>query len=220
MYVILLEEFYLIGFGIYFMPYIVALSGGIASGKSTIANLFAQLGVPIIDADVIARQVVEIGTDAYKLIVKHFSQEILLPNNEIDRSQLRDIIFNNDHERLWLNNLLHPIIQEQTQIQIAQQTAAYVIWVVPLLVENNLHNLSDRVLMVDTPEQLQLERLIQRDNIDESLAKKMISSQISSQKRLTYADDIIVNNGDLTSLTAQVNKLHQQYLNNFNIKNG
>ena len=220
MYVILLEEFYLIGFGIYFMPYIVALSGGIASGKSTIANLFAQLGVPIIDADVIARQVVEIGTDAYKVIVKHFSQEILLPNNEIDRSQLRDIIFNNDHERLWLNNVLHPIIQEQTQIQIAQQTAAYVIWVVPLLVENNLHNLADRVLMVDTPEQLQLERLIQRDNIDESLAKKMISSQISSQKRLTYADDIIVNNGDLTSLTAQVNKLHQQYLNNFNIKNG
>ncbi|MFQ1055200.1 dephospho-CoA kinase [Gilliamella apicola] len=202
------------------MPYIVALSGGIASGKSTIANLFAQLGVPIIDADVIARQVVEIGTDAYKVIVKHFSQEILLPNNEIDRSQLRDIIFNNDHERLWLNNLLHPIIQEQTQIQIARQTAAYVIWVVPLLVENNLHNLADRVLMVDTPEQLQLERLIQRDNIDESLAKKMISSQISSQKRLTYADDIIVNNGDLTSLTAQVNKLHQQYLNNFNIKNG
>ncbi len=202
------------------MPYIVALSGGIASGKSTIANLFAQLGVPIIDADVIARQVVEIGTDAYKVIVKHFSQEILLPNNEIDRSQLRDIIFNNDHERLWLNNLLHPIIQEQTQIQIAQQTAAYVIWVVPLLVENNLHNLADRVLMVDTPEQLQLERLIQRDNIDESLAKKMISSQISSQKRLTYADDIIVNNGDLTSLTAQVNKLHQQYLNNFNMKNG
>ena len=202
------------------MPYIVALSGGIASGKSTIANLFAQLGVPIIDADVIARQVVEIGTDAYKVIVKHFSQEILLPNNEIDRSQLREIIFNNDHERLWLNNVLHPIIQEQTQIQIAKQTAAYVIWVVPLLVENNLHNFADRVLMVDTPEQLQLERLIQRDNIDESLAKKMISSQISSQKRLTYADDIIVNNGDLTSLTAQVNKLHQQYLNNFNMKNG
>lgn len=202
------------------MPYIVALSGGIASGKSTIANLFAQLGVPIIDADVIARQVVQIGTEAYKLIVKHFSQEILLPNTELDRSQLREIIFNNDHERLWLNNLLHPIIQEQTQIQIAQQTAAYVIWVVPLLVENNLHNFADRVLMVDTPEQLQLERLIQRDNIDKSLAQKMISSQISSKKRLTYADDIIVNNGDLISLTAQVNKLHQQYLNNFNIKNG
>ena len=220
MYGIIFQEFYLIGFGIYFMPYIVALSGGIASGKSTIANLFAQLGVPIIDADVIARQVVQIGTEAYKLIVKHFSQEILLSNNELDRSQLREIIFNNDHERLWLNNLLHPIIQEQTQIQIAQQTAAYVIWVVPLLVENNLHNFADRVLMVDTPEQLQLERLIQRDNIDKSLAQKMISSQISSKKRLAYADDIIVNNGDLTSLTAQVNKLHHQYLINFNIKNG
>lgn len=220
LYDILFQECYLIGFGIYFMPYIVALSGGIASGKSTIANLFAQLGVPIIDADVIAKQVVQIGTDAYKQIVKHFSQEILLPNNELDRCQLREIIFNNDHERLWLNNLLHPIIQEQTQIQIAQQTTAYVIWVVPLLVENNLHHYADKVLMVDTPEQLQLERLIQRDNIDKLLAQKMISSQISSQKRLTYADDIIVNNGDLTLLTAQVNKLHQQYLKNFNIKNG
>lgn len=202
------------------MPYIVALSGGIASGKSTIANLFAQLGVPIVDADIIARQVVQIGTDAYKQIIKHFSQEILLPNNELDRGQLREIIFNNDHERLWLNNLLHPIIQQQTQIQIAKQTAAYVIWVVPLLVENNLHSFADRVLMINTPEQLQLERLIRRDNIDKSLAQKIISSQISSKKRLIYTDDIIVNDGDLHSLTAQVNKLHQQYLDNINIKNG
>ena len=90
------------------MSYIVALSGGIASGKSTIAHLFAQLGVPIIDADIIARQVVEVGTPALAQIVKHFSQEILLENGELDRSQLREIIFNNDHERLWLNNLLHP----------------------------------------------------------------------------------------------------------------
>lgn len=202
-----------------FMPYVVALSGGVASGKSTIANLFAQLGVPIIDADIIARQVVEVGTDALAQIVKHFSTEILLPNGELDRSQLREIIFNNDHERLWLNNLLHPIIHQITQKQIAKQTAPYVIWVVPLLIENNLHQLADRVLMVDVPETLQMERLIYRDKISESLAKRMILTQVPLAERLSYADDIIVNNGNLASLSEQVNKLHQQYLNNFKIKN-
>ena len=201
------------------MPYVVALSGGVASGKSTIANLFAQLGVPIIDADIIARQVVEVGTEALAQIVKHFSTEILLPNGELDRSQLREIIFNNDHERLWLNNLLHPIIHQITQKQIAKQTAPYVIWVVPLLIENNLHQLADRVLMVDVPETLQMERLIYRDKISESLAKRMILTQVPLAERLSYADDIIVNNGNLASLSEQVNKLHQQYLNNFKIKN-
>ncbi|WP_294611011.1 dephospho-CoA kinase [uncultured Gilliamella sp.] len=202
------------------MPYVVALSGGIASGKSTIANLFAKLGVPVIDADIIARQIVQSGTDAFNLIVKHFSQEILLPNGELDRSQLREIIFNNDHERLWLNSLLHPIIQQETERQIAMQQTCYVLWVVPLLIENNLHYLADRVLMIDSPMELQLKRLIQRDGIDEHLAKKMIRSQVSSSKRLSYADDIINNNGDLVSLTSQVNKLHYQYINNTKHKNG
>ncbi|NUF49771.1 dephospho-CoA kinase [Gilliamella sp. ESL0250] len=200
------------------MPYVVALSGGIASGKSTIADLFAQLGVPIIDADLIARQVVQVGSDAFNQIVKHFSQEILLANGELDRSQLREIIFNNDHERLWLNHLLHPIIQQETQKQIAMQSTTYVIWVVPLLIENNLHTLADRVLIIDAPESLQLARLVKRDNISESLAKKMILSQVSLKKRLSYADDIIVNDDNLVSLTAQVNLLHQQYLDNFNGK--
>ncbi|WP_085246617.1 dephospho-CoA kinase [Gilliamella mensalis] len=200
------------------MPYVVALSGGIASGKSTIADLFAQLGVPVIDADLIARQVVQAGSDAFNQIVKHFSQEILLANGELDRSQLREIIFNNDHERLWLNHLLHPIIQQETQKQIAMQSTIYVIWVVPLLVENNLHTLADRVLIIDAPESLQLARLVKRDNISESLAKKMILSQVSLKKRLSYADDIIVNDDNLVSLTAQVNLLHQQYLDNFNCK--
>ncbi|MWN05844.1 dephospho-CoA kinase [Gilliamella sp. Pas-s95] len=200
------------------MPYVVALSGGIASGKSTIANLFAKLGVPIIDADIIARQVVQVGSDAFNQIVKHFSQEILLANGELDRSQLREIIFNNDHERLWLNHLLHPIIQQETQKQIAMQNTIYVIWVVPLLIENNLHTLADRVLIIDVPESLQLARLVKRDNISESLAKKMILSQVSLKKRLSYADDIIVNDDNLARLTAQVNLLHQQYLDNFNCK--
>ncbi|QYN44650.1 MULTISPECIES: dephospho-CoA kinase [unclassified Gilliamella] len=197
------------------MPNVVALSGGVASGKSTIASLFANLGVPIIDADIIARQIVKVGTEPFIQIVKHFSQEILLPNGELDRSQLREIIFNNEHERLWLNNLLHPLIHQETQRQIARQKAEYIIWVVPLLVENNLHNFADRVLMIDIPESLQLERLVKRDHISESLAKKMILSQASSAKRLAYADDTIDNDGDLSSLKQQVGKLHQQYLNKF-----
>lgn len=201
------------------MSYIVALSGGIASGKSTIAHLFAQLGVPIIDADIIARQVVEIGTPALEQITQHFSQEILLENGELDRSQLREIIFNNDHERLWLNSLLHPIIAQETQKQFAQQTKPYVIWVVPLLIENNLHQLADRVLMIDIPEALQLERLINRDRISESLAKKMIATQVCLTDRLAFADDIIVNDGDLESLKIQVDNLHKQYLHNLKVKN-
>lgn len=201
------------------MSYIVALSGGIASGKSTIAHLFAQLGVPIIDADIIARQVVEVGTPALEQITQHFSQEILLENGELDRSQLREIIFNNDHERLWLNSLLHPIIAQETQKQFAQQTKPYVIWVVPLLIENNLHQLADRVLMIDIPEALQLERLINRDRISESLAKKMIATQVCLTDRLAFADDIIVNDGDLESLKIQVDNLHKQYLHNLKVKN-
>ena len=200
------------------MPYVVALSGGIASGKSTIADLFAKLGVPIIDADIIARQVVQAGSYAFNQIVKHFSQEILLTNGELDRSQLREIIFNNDHERLWLNDLLHPIIQQETQKQIAMQSTTYLIWVVPLLIENNLHTWADRVLIIDVPFSLQLARLVKRDNINELLAKKMIMSQVSLKKRLSYADDIIVNDGNLSSLTTQVNLLHQQYLNSFKSK--
>lgn len=200
------------------MSYIVALSGGIASGKSTIANLFAQLGVPIIDADVIARQVVAVGSSALTQIVKHFSQEILLENGELDRSQLREIIFNNEHERLWLNNLLHPIIAQEAQQQIAKQTAPYIIWVVPLLIENNLHQLADRVLIIDTPEALQLERLIDRDKISESLAKRMIDSQVSLSDRLAFADDIIINDGNLVSLTMQVYDLNKKYLYNSKVK--
>ena len=142
----------------------------------------------------------------------------MLTNGELDRSQLREIIFNNDHERLWLNDLLHPIIQQETQKQIAMQSTTYLIWVVPLLIENNLHTWADRVLIIDVPFSLQLARLVKRDNINELLAKKMIMSQVSLKKRLSYADDIIVNDGNLSSLTTQVNLLHQQYLDSFKSK--
>lgn len=194
------------------MPYIVALSGGVASGKSTVANLFAQLGVPIIDADIIARQVVKKGSLALQKIVDHFGDEVLLPSGELNRSQLREIIFNNEDERMWLNQCLHPLIQQETQQQITQSKAPYIIWVVPLLIENNLQANANRILIIDTPPEVQINRLRRRDNIDENLAKNMLLSQINNIERISYADDIITNKTEASALVSQVNDLHKKYL--------
>lgn len=194
------------------MSYVVALSGGIASGKSTVANLFAQLGVPIIDADIIARQVVEKGSIALNKITDYFGHTVLQPNGELDRAQLRNIVFNQPDQLLWLNNLLHPIIRQETEKQLQVATAPYVLWVVPLLIENQLQNKPDRILIVDVNDDMQIERLKKRDKIDENLAKKMLSSQVSNQVRLSYADDVIHNNLSYEDLQSQVSLLHEKYL--------
>lgn len=194
------------------MPYIVALSGGIASGKTTVANLFAQLGVPVVDADIIARQLVEPGSLALQYLISHFGSQILLPSGELNRAKLREIIFRSDKERQWLNQYLHPLIQQETQRQIRQLNAPYVLWVVPLLIENNLQSLANRIVIIDTPEEIQQNRLQLRDNIDKNLAKNMILSQTTNEKRLSYADDIINNNNQIADLKVQVENLHNMYL--------
>lgn len=194
------------------MAYIVALSGGIASGKTTVANLFAQRGVPIVDADIIARQVVEKGSLTLATLAQHFGQHILTPCGELNRSKLRDIIFQDPNERMWLNHYLHPIIHAETEKQLSQITYPYVIWVVPLLIENNLHLRANRVLIIDTPTEVQIARLQKRDNIDENLAKNMLLSQASNDERISYADDIIVNNGQISALSSQIEQLHSKYL--------
>lgn len=194
------------------MPYIVALSGGIASGKTTVANLFAQLGVPVVDADIIARQLVEPRSLALQHLISHFGSQILLPSGELNRAKLREIIFRSDKERQWLNQYLHPLIQQETQRQISQLNAPYVLWVVPLLIENNLQSLANRIVIIDTPEEIQQNRLQLRDNIDKNLAKNMILSQTTNEKRLSYADDIINNNNQIADLKVQVENLHNMYL--------
>lgn len=194
------------------MPYIVALSGGIASGKTTVANLFAQLGVPVVDADIIARQLVEPGSLALQHLISHFGSQILLPSGELNRAKLREIIFRSDKERQWLNQYLHPLIQQETQRQISQLNAPYVLWVVPLLIENNLQSLANRIVIIDTPEEIQQNRLQLRDNIDKNLARNMILSQTTNEKRLSYADDIINNNNQIADLKVQVENLHNMYL--------
>jgi dephospho-CoA kinase len=194
------------------MVYTVALTGGIGSGKTTVANAFADLGVNVIDADIIARQVVEPGTPALQAIVSRFGAEMCLPDGSLNRRQLRERIFTDAAEKSWLNALLHPLIQQETQRQMQLATSPYVLWVVPLLVENKLWHKADRVLVVDVSEETQLTRTIQRDTVSEHHAKQILAAQVTREQRLAVADDVIDNNGAPDAIALDVARLHARYL--------
>ncbi|EKN3738502.1 dephospho-CoA kinase [Yersinia enterocolitica] len=194
------------------MTYIVALTGGIGSGKSTVANAFANLGVPLVDADIIARQVVEPGMPALMEIASRYGETILHTDGTLNRAALRKKIFSEPQEKAWLNSLLHPLIQQETQSQLANIDEQYVLWVVPLLVENGLHHRANRVLVVDVAPEIQLARTMARDGITRQQAEDILASQVSRQQRLACADDIIDNSGDPIVIAPQVTLLHQQYL--------
>ena len=179
------------------MTYVVGLTGGIGSGKSTIAGLFAELGVPIVDADLVARQVVEKGSPLLAEIAAHFGPEILLKDGTLNRAALREKIFANEMQKHWLNQLLHPAIRHEMLRQLAAQQAPYCIFMVPLLIENNLTALCQRILVIDVLEHTQVERAGQRDNNQVEQIKRIMQSQVSRQERLKYADDVINNNEDL-----------------------
>ena len=198
------------------MTYVVGLTGGIGSGKSTIAELFAELGVPVIDADIVARQVVEKGSPLLQQIVAHFGTEMLLENGELNRAALREKVFNHETEKQWLNQLLHPAIRTEMLNQLAQQRVSYCIFMVPLLIENKLTALCQRVLVVDVSEQTQLTRASQRDNNQLALIKNIMQSQVSRSERLQHADDVINNDADLSESLPQLKQkvldLHHHYL--------
>ena len=199
------------------MTYIVGLTGGIGSGKSTIANLFALLDVPIIDADVVAREVVEKGSPLLTKIVEHFGLHILDKQGNLDRTALRQIVFHSEQEKKWLNQLLHPAIRAEMLRQLEAVSAPYVLWVVPLLIENKLSEFCDRVLVIDVLPDIQLERAIKRDESKAETIQNIIAAQVDRQTRLNYADDVIENNLPLEenaiNLAHQVAKLHHRYLN-------
>lgn len=191
----------------------VGMTGGIASGKTQAANLFAKFGCDIIDTDVIARELVDIDMPAWKAIVARFGQTILQSDNNLDRTQLKLIVFNNSLEKKWLEKLLHPMIRAAVSEAIAHRVKSlYCIIVIPLLVETLPNANIDRILVIDVDEKIQLQRLLQRDNLSVSMAKSIIYSQISRQKRLTAADDIIENNASLFELEYAVQKMHSFYL--------
>lgn len=194
------------------MKYTVALTGGIGSGKSTVADTFSRAGITIVDADIIARQVVEPGQPALDLISQHFGRELLLSDGSLNRRALRERIFNSTADKHWLNALLHPLIHQRTHDKIEQATSPYVLWVVPLLVENNLQRKADRVLVVDVPVELQIARTMKRDNASRAHAEQILAAQTSREHRLAIADDVINNDGHPDAIEQHVDNLHRQYL--------
>lgn len=192
--------------------YVVALTGGIGSGKSTVADLFAKKGIKVIDADIVARQVVEPGTPGLEAIKQKFGDQIIAENGRLDRASLRKRVFAHSSDREWLNQLLHPIIGQEMQKQLLAASSQYSLWVVPLLIENRLYQKADRVLVVDLPTQAQLERAASRDGADIAQIEKIIKAQATRQQRLDKADDVIDNTGTATHLAPQVDKLHQLYM--------
>lgn len=194
------------------MRYTVALTGGIGSGKSTVAEAFVALGIEQVDADVIARQVVAPGTPALAAIVRRFGSGILLPQGQLNRAALRERIFADPQQTRWLNELLHPLIQTETQRQLALTRSPWSLWVVPLLVENQLQNRADRVLVVDVPREIQLARTLARDGIGMQQAERILAAQATRDARLAVADDIIDNSGTPESVLPRVAELHQYYL--------
>lgn len=192
--------------------YVVGLTGGIGSGKSAVSKRFAELGIDIIDADEIARDVVAPGSIGLLEIEKHFGPSMLLEDGSLNRPALRERVFYNEEEKAWLNALLHPLIRERMHQLIEQSQSDYCILAVPLLVENKLTVMCDRVLVVDCPEALQIARATLRDGSTTQTIKNIMAAQASRDDRLSAADDVIDNSGTLESLLPQVHALHAQYL--------
>lgn len=193
---------------------IIGLTGGIGSGKSTVTKLFSSHGVPIIDADIIARQVTAPDQPALREICALFGEEMVDDNGQLKRKQLRKIIFSNQQKRAQLEAILHPPIQQRMLEQAAMEShrAAYAILSIPLLLESGWQHLLDRILVIDVNERSQLQRTMQRDNIDKKTAQAIIDAQINRQDRLLAANDIIDNQGSIDELQQQVQQLHQRYL--------
>lgn len=192
--------------------FIVGVTGGIGCGKTTLMQCFAALGVQAVDADIVAREVVLPGTPCLNAIQQHFGSAILLENGELNRAALRQRVFSNSADKAWLEQLLHPAIRQALLQQLAQLTSPYALLVAPLLLENGLNAYVNRVLVIDLPEPLQLQRAMTRDNAGEQQIKAIMAAQLSRQDRLARADDIINNDASMAALQAQVERLHPFYL--------
>lgn len=192
--------------------YIVGLTGGIGSGKTAASNRFANLGIGIVDADVISREVVEAGSPALQQIAAHFGDSHLLADGQLNRAALRQTIFADPAAKQWLESLLHPLIASETLRQLQSVDSAYALFVSPLLVESQQKALCDRLVVVDVPESLQLSRTMARDNNEQAQVERIIASQATRQTRLAAASDVIDNTLGLSQLDQRVSELHQQFL--------
>jgi dephospho-CoA kinase len=193
-------------------PARIALTGGIASGKSTVAGLFAARGIPILDADLMAREVVAPGTPLLERLFERFGPGIRAPDGALERAALRRMVFEDASLRRELEALLHPAIRARMEELAASSPGPYQLHVVPLLIETGARGRFDRVLLIDCPEALQWTRLRERDDLSETQARSMLAAQAGRAERLAAADDVIVNDGPLEALPGQVAALHARYL--------
>lgn len=192
--------------------YTVGLTGGIGCGKSTVTALFAKLGVQHVDADIVAREVVMPGTACFNAICDQFGSSVLTDSGVLDRAALRQRVFTNNTDKLWLEQLLHPAIRSELLLQLAALSSPYVLLVAPLLLENALDKYVNRVLLIDLPEALQLQRAMARDHANQQQIQAIMAAQMTREARLQRADDIINNDSTVAALQAQVNRLHRFYL--------
>lgn len=193
------------------MVFRVGLTGGIASGKSTVSQLFAAHDIDIIDADIIARELCQPGRVSYHAIVEHFGKQVLLEDMQLNRPALRELIFSDPQARQQLERILHPAIRQQMFQQSDETSSPYCILVIPLLIEANMQSCVDRILVVNVDNQSQLSRLQERDNLSAAQATQQIAAQLGPAQRLQYADDIIDNSTGNDSLKFQVSQLHALY---------
>lgn len=193
-------------------PTIIGLAGGIGSGKSTITKFFNDIGIQSVDADDVARLIVEPGSLCLNAIHQRYGNDILLNDGTLNRRVLRDIIFDNPEERTWLESLTHPAIRVEILAQLNATTSPYVLLVHPLLFETKQDATCEYVIAIDVPENIQLQRVMSRDNISRESAEKIMAAQLSNKERIKRADFVLENSGNIAEMNAKVLKLHKKIL--------
>ncbi|MBQ4856639.1 dephospho-CoA kinase [Pseudoalteromonas sp. MMG007] len=192
--------------------WVLGLTGGIGCGKTAVSNMFEELAITVVDADIIAREVVAPNSTGLNAIIAHFGKNILLPNGTLNRAVLRTKIFTNNADKEWLNALLHPLIRKKILADLNNATSPYVVLVAPLLFENNLDRYCNHTLLIDVPASVQIERTAKRDNTTIEQVKSIIAAQMSREDKQQKADDILNNDRDLTLVHAELVVLHKNYL--------
>ncbi|KID55063.1 dephospho-CoA kinase [Pseudoalteromonas luteoviolacea] len=193
--------------------WILGLTGGIGAGKTAATRYFESMGIDVVDADIVAREVVMPGSVGLNSIIAHFGDEVLTTEGTLNRAKLRSIIFDNEAQKDWLNALLHPLIREQLITQLEQATSPYAILCAPLLFENGLQRFCHKTLLIDVPVEVQIARTSERDKVPQEQVKNIIAAQMSREDKCQKADHIINNDRPLIEVQSDLDKLHQNFLN-------
>ncbi|WP_294494080.1 dephospho-CoA kinase [uncultured Ruminobacter sp.] len=193
--------------------WILGLTGGVSSGKTTVCNFFKEFGCAVVDADLCARKVVMPGTKGLKKLTEHFGKSILNPDGTLDRKALRNIIFSDDDKLSFVNKTLHPLIHEQIMSELDEATGCYVVLAAPLLFENHLEHIPSRILCMDADPETQIMRTVERDGCSYEIAKAMVAHQLPREIKIKSSDDVVISNyPTLDELKQKIHELHTHYL--------